>query len=136
MLRWGCGGELEWRRRLGRRAVAVEAAARDRWLSWCGPREAEQAGTRREQGTRERAGQRAGTDRREGEEEEENKEQRTPRRRGTQKKDKKEKHGCGEQTVPVGGGREEWVECEWVSTCVLGLILDLDLASNMLARFA
>ena len=57
-------------------------------------------------------GKRAGTKHREGEEGEENK--RTPRRRGTQKKDKRTKHESKEQTVPVGGGREEWVErvCE------------------------
>ena len=46
------------------------------------------------------------------------------------------KHESREQTVPVGGGREEWVKREWVSTCVLGLDLDLDLACNMLARLA
>ena len=64
------------------------------------------------------------------------KQRRPPRRRGTQKKDKKAKHESREQTVPEGGVREEWVECEWVSTCVLGLDLDLDLACKMLARFA
>ena len=121
----------------------MEAAAQDWWLRWCGSWEAEQAGTGRGQGTRDRAGQRAGTDQREGEEGEENKEtnkkkqkKRTPRRRGAQKKDKKAKQESRERTVPEGGVREEWVECEWVSTCVLGLDLDLDLACNNLACLA
>ena len=45
-----------------------------------------------------------------GRERRERRTKRTPRRRGTQKKDKKAKHESKVQTVPVGGGREEWVK--------------------------
>ena len=40
------------------------------------------------------------------------------------------------QKVQVCGEWEEWVVCEWVSTCVLDLDLGLDLACKMLARLA
>ena len=79
-------------------------------------------------------GKGAGTGGREGGKEEENR--RTRKGRRTRNKDRQAKKESKEQTVPEGGKWEVWVKREWVSTCVLGLDLDLGLACKMLARFA
>ena len=77
------------------------------------------------------AGKRRGEERRGGRGER----KRTEEEKNTEKGQKAKKESK-EQTVPVGGGWEVWVKREWVSTCVLGLDLDLDLACHALARLA